>query len=83
VKRGMVEEVEPEIRAMATDPEVSEAYAEWAESRRLFNEGLKIPGSEARAAKWQKDYFRGKARFGATPPDHHTKLRPKVFADKP
>jgi len=79
LQRGLVEQVEPEIRAMATDPEVSEAYAEWAESRRLFNEGLKIPGSEAQAAKWQKDYFRGKARFGATPPDHRTKLRPKGF----
>jgi len=83
LQRGLVEQVEPEIRAMATDPEVSEAYAEWAESRRLFNEGLKIPGSEAQAAKWQKDYFRGKTRFGATPPDHRTKLRPKGFPDKP
>ena len=80
LKRGLVEEVEAEIRAMDTDPEVSEAYAAWAESRRVFNEGLKIPGSEAQAAKWQKDYFQGKASFGATPPDHRTKLRPKDFA---
>jgi anti-sigma factor RsiW len=82
VKRGLIEEVEPEIRAMDTDPEVSEAYAEWAESRRNFNEGLKVPGSEEQAAKWQKDYFRGKARFGATPLDHRTKLRPREFALK-
>jgi len=82
LKRGLVEEVEPEIRAMDTDPEVTEAYAAWAESRRVFNEGLKIPGSEAQAAKWQKDYFQGKASFGATPPDHRTKLRPKDFVDE-
>ena len=82
LKRGLVEQIEPEIRAMNTDPEVSEAYAAWAESRRVFNERLKIPGSEAQAAKWQKDYFQGKARFGETPPDHRTKLRPKDFAEK-
>ncbi len=83
VKRGLIEQVEPEIRAMDTDAEVREAYAVWAESRRVFNERLKIPGSEAQAEKWQKDYFRGRARFGTTPPDHRTRLRPKDFANKP
>lgn len=83
VKRGLIEHVEPEIRSMDEDPEVSQAYAEWAESRRKFNEGLKIPGSEAQAEKWQKDYFRGGTRFGESPPDHRTRLRPKEFARKP
>src|SRR5215469_14413336 len=45
VKRGLVESVEPEIRQMADDPEVREAYTDWAESRRKFNDGLKVPGS--------------------------------------
>jgi hypothetical protein len=83
VQRGLIDQVEPEIRAMDTDPEVSEAYAAWAESRRAFNERLKIPGSEARAEKWQKDYFTGRTRFGTTPSDHRTRLRPKDFASKP
>jgi hypothetical protein len=80
IKRGLIEAVEPEIRPLAADPEVQEAYTAWANSRRRFNEGLRIPGSEARAEKWQKDYFRGAARFGESPPDHRTRLRAKPFA---
>jgi hypothetical protein len=79
LQRGPVERIEPEMRSLDADPEVREAYAAWAESRRAFNEGLKIAGSEAAAEKWQKDYFRGTARFGATPEDHRTRLRVKPF----
>ncbi len=83
VQRASISEVEPEIRAMDSDPAVNEAYKAWAESRRVFNERLKIPGSEAQSEKWQKDYFRGGDRFGAPPPDHRTRLRPKEFVPKP
>ena len=79
VPRGLIEGVEPEFRTLEDDPEVSAAYRAWAESRRSFNESLKIPGSEAQTEKWQKDYFRGTGRFGTTPPDHRTKLRAKDF----
>ena len=48
-------------------------------NRDRFNAGLKVPDSEARNQKWQKDYFRGSGRFGAPPPDHRTKLRVKEF----
>src|SRR6516164_10637405 len=57
--RGLVEEVEPEIRALETDREVCEAYSAWADSRRDFNKQLSLAGSPAQAQKWQKDYFRG------------------------
>jgi hypothetical protein len=83
LKRGLVEEVEPEIRTLETDREVCEAYAAWAESRRNFNKGLHQPGSEAQAQKWQKDYFRGTASFGTAPPDHRTKLRLREFKQEP
>ena len=82
IKRSSIERIEPEFRAMEADPEVKEAYTAWAESRRTFNQDLKIPGSEAHTQKWQKDYFRGSARFGETPPDHRTRLRAKEFAFK-
>ena len=59
LKRGLVEEVEPEIRALETDREVCEAYSAWADSRRDFNKQLSLAGSPAQAQKWQKDYFRG------------------------
>ena len=80
--RGLIEATEPEIRSIDADPEVREAYRSWADSRQAFNEGLKLPGSEARAQKWQKDYFRGSGRFGAPPDDHRTKLRPQEFKPK-
>ena len=79
VQRGTVEQIEPEFRPLEADPEVRDAYTAWAESRRAFNEKLADPGSEATAEKWQKDYFRGSARFGTTPRDHRTRLRVKPF----
>jgi len=79
VKRGLIEEIEPKFCPMDSDTEVNLAYRGWAESRRAFNEALRMPSSEAQVEKWQKDYFKGGARFGASPPDHRTKLRPKPF----
>jgi hypothetical protein len=81
VKRGLIEQVEPEFRALEADPELKELYTAWAEGRRIFNDDLKIPGSKAQAQKWQKDYFRGNTRLGVTPPDHRTRLRAREFAD--
>ena len=80
--RGLVEAVEPEFRSMDEEPAVQDAYRTWSESRQAFNEGLKVPGSEAQAQKWQKDYFRGSGRFGAPPDNHRTKLRPREFTPK-
>jgi hypothetical protein len=79
VKRGLVDEVAPEIRRIEDETEVHRAYTDWAASRLVFNEGLRVPGSAAREAGWQKDYFRGGTRFGESPPDHRTKLKPRPF----
>jgi hypothetical protein len=79
VRRGLVEEVEPEIRPIESNEELFAAYTAWVESRQAFHKGLAVPGSEAQAEKWQKDYFRGISRFGQSPPDHRTKLRVKPF----
>jgi hypothetical protein len=79
IKRRLIETVEPEICPLEADPDLYQAFVRWVESRNRFNEGLKVPGSEARNHKWQKDYFRGSGRFGAPPSDHRTKLRVKEF----
>ncbi len=81
--RGLVERVEPEIRALDADPEVREAYLAWADGRRHFNEELRLPGSEAQSRKWQKDYLRGTTPFGEAPPDHRTRLRLAAFKPTP
>jgi hypothetical protein len=80
--RGLVEAVKPEFRSMDEEPEVRDIYRAWADSRQTFNEGLKVPGSDAQAQKWQKDYFCGSGRFGAPPDNHRTKLRPREFISK-
>jgi hypothetical protein len=76
----MVEGVEPEIRELASDPEVEAEYRRWAESRAGFNQDLRTPESAARAAKWQKTYYRGlRPDGGEGPPDHRTKLHLRPF----
>lgn len=83
LKRGLVEEVEPEIRAIETDREVAEAYLTWSNSRRDFNKELQLAGSPAQAQKWQRDYFRGTKSFGTAPADHRTKLKLREFKPMP
>jgi hypothetical protein len=80
VRRGLIDDVEPEIRPIESDADINAAFTAWGESRRGFNKELRVPGSEARTRKWQKDYFRGDSPFADGPPDHRTKLRPKPFA---
>jgi hypothetical protein len=80
VRRGLIDEIEPEIRPIESDAEINSAFTAWGESRRGFNKELRVPGSDARARKWQKDYFRGDSPFADGPPDHRTKLRPRPFA---
>lgn len=79
VRRGLVEEVETDMRPIESNEGLFAAYTAWVASRRAFHEGLAVPGSEAQVEKWQKDYFRGASRFGQSPPDHRTKLRVKSF----
>ena len=79
VPHGMIDTVEPEFRMLATDPDLTAAYMDWAKSRGGFNKDLAVPGSEAETQQWQKDYFRGIGRLSETPYDHRTRLRPKPF----
>ena len=80
VKRGLVEEVDPEIRSMDADEGVRDAYRTFAQGRAEFNADLRVPGSKARVQEWQKDYFRGAATsLGPAAVDHRTRLRLKDF----
>lgn len=76
----MVESVEPEIRDIASDPEVAAEYRTWAESRAGFNRDLATPDSAARQAKWEKAYYRGLKPDGAPgSSEHRIKLRLRPF----
>jgi hypothetical protein len=80
IPRLLVEKVEPEFRALESDPEVETAYQLWVESRNQFNKDLRIDGSPAQLQKWQKDYFSGRP-VGAleVPMDHRTKVKVNPF----
>jgi hypothetical protein len=81
IRRGELETIEPEIRALESEPELHAKYQVWAESRRSFNVNLKEAGSKAQSEKWQKEYFRGQGPGGgvSAPPDHRTKVRLREF----
>lgn len=84
IAAGTIETVRPEIRDLASEPELARAHQEWSESRSAFNRDLRIAGSEARDARWQKTYFRGAMPDGtrAAAP-HRTKLRVRPFSQEP
>ena len=85
VRRGEIEAVEPELRLLSENPELQRAHAAWTANRNRFNVGLRQPGSEAQAEKWQKLYHRGVMPDGETAgaADHRTRLKLKPFGKPP
>ena len=83
VQRGLVPGVEPEIRNLSEEPALLAEYQAWSAGRNRFNADLAVPGSPARAAKWQKAYYLGNKPDGTSADaDHIIKLRPAPFTDK-
>jgi hypothetical protein len=83
VRRDLVEATEPEIRDLASDPELQQRYEQWAASRAAFNRDLQVKGSAAQDEKWQKHYARGRHPDGTSgTDDHHTKLKLREFIER-
>lgn len=83
VQRGVLQEFDPEIIPIESDPDLHEEHALWGKSRQKFNEDLKDPKSYAAQEKWQKSYYRGQRPDGsAGAEDHIIKLRLKEFKKK-
>jgi len=83
VKRGLIEEFEPEFRMMDESKELFEAYKAFAASRNKFNQELRVAGSLAQSQEWQKDYFRGLGRSQTTAAGHQTKVKLREFKGPP
>ena len=65
--------------SLSADPALDASHTEWAASRQKFNEDLKVKGSEARKAGWQKHYQQGVDLHGDEKPFLHltkTSLHP-------
>lgn len=80
-RRGELEAVQPVLKDIRDEPELHRRFREWHDSRLQFNEDLKVPGSDARKAGWQRHYYRGEALDGARAPEHQTRLMLKPFAE--
>lgn len=78
-RRGELEAVEPKQKLIEEEPELKAAFQEWSDGRAKFITGLNTPGSEERAEKWQRHYFRGVTRDGSIAPQHQTRLALKEF----
>jgi len=83
VRRDFIEEVEPEIRELESDPQLKLRYEQWTESRATFNRDLQVAGSAAQDEKWQKHYSRGRHPDGDHgPSDHRTRLKLREFDEQ-
>ncbi|MET9852218.1 DUF6065 family protein [Streptomyces sp. NPDC006450] len=77
-RRGELEEFQPELRSLKSNPEEMRRCKAFADSRRAFLEQLPYLGPSD--AKWQKNYFRGCDVESDTPsPDHQTRLHLREF----
>jgi hypothetical protein len=77
-----LEEVLPQIEPLSANQELFTAYTTWSKSRDTFNADLKVAGSAAKKAGWQKDYTRGRSVTGKAAPEHQTALELKDFLDR-
>ena len=80
--RHMIERFQPEIRDLATEPELASLHKEWAASRHSHNAGLRVPNSEAQKEGWQRHYMRGTSIRKEPAPDHQMGLVLKDFVDR-
>ncbi|MGW0229218.1 DUF6065 family protein [Actinopolymorpha singaporensis] len=74
-RRGELEEWEPRVRDIFDEPELSQEYGTFSDSRTEFN--------ATRPREWQKDYFRGRSPGAAAAPpgEHQTRLHLRDFED--
>ena len=82
VQRGQLEAFSAEIQPLSANQQMFQNYTTWSKSRDSFNADLKVTGSAAKKAGWQKDYTRGRTVSGETAPEHQTGLELKDFIDR-
>lgn len=81
--RGIVDQSEPEMASLDSDPELKRDFEQAKEDRLAFNEGLRSGNPDVVKRGWQKDYFRGAFPSGRRAfAGHQTKVNPKPFLRK-
>jgi len=82
VRRGELERFRPVFREGHDEPAVFAAFQRFAASRQEFLSDLKLNGSAAEQAGWQRDYFLGRDIDGGVATEHQTRLRLSPFASR-
>jgi len=81
-RRGELEQFDPIVRPLSSEPDIETSYKAWSESRETFLTEVVKKGSEANRQQWQKDYFQGVDDNGTRFSGHQTKLKLKPFDDQ-
>jgi hypothetical protein len=79
LSRGLAEQLDPRRRAIDRDAQLGAEFATWRTNRENFLRALSEGEPDVTAARWQKDYFRGRLGNGRTRAGHRTKLRLRRF----
>ena len=81
-RRGRLEQFQPEIRSIHSDPGVSAKNTEWARSRHNFIGATRThPVDVDPSGLWQGHYFRGTSVDGSEASEHQSSLRILPFSD--
>lgn len=73
-----LEEVQPQLRYLSNNEDLSKEYKAWSESRGDFNKRLKSMEEGAMKERWQRHYMRGQKVSGGDADGHQTKRRLKA-----
>ncbi|MCI3134007.1 DUF6065 family protein [Phenylobacterium aquaticum] len=76
VQDRVLDDVQPVIRSMASNPELREQYGLWEKHRSAFNKKIFQADPEAVKTAWQRFYFKGEfPEDAAEPPKEHVNKR--------
>jgi hypothetical protein len=70
-----LDDVDPVIKPIESDPELYAQYMAWGQSRSKFIDDLKNRESDAVKQGWQRDYFQGRTQDGQVAIDSHIHRR--------
>jgi hypothetical protein len=79
ISRSLIESVEPVFRKLSDDPDLDRQFWAANDSRGEFICEMRIEGTPAHKAGWQKHYMRGVTLDGERFADHQTRLALREF----
>lgn len=82
ISHTVIDEVEPIVKPLESDPALKKDFDDWGTSRNAFLERLHQKDEDAVRAGWQRDYFKGQTPQGVQGPETHINRR-RLKAPRP